>query len=307
MPPPVTAPAHPVCPAQTLAGRVAALLPERSGTPWTVEPCTAWWTVRYPAARLVQGDRALVLVARTWDTQIGWQLPDREPTRPDLHLESMSPAVIAREALRLVLPVLDDEAAGHAAKDGPHVMGRLELLNEIGHAMRLHGAATYNRIGLLVNSSTLAWGAPSGARYSVTLHGTNPVADVQIQGPVRAVEKAVTYFLPPAADERHEVPRVRGRLQRRLAAVLARHGQVEQTEQGGLAFSTGPGPGPYGYATPARDPQARQNHTPRGPDALRGVGAHSVPPRPPQLGRSPPPRPAAGRGAHPTAGRTHHP
>ncbi|MFM9698864.1 hypothetical protein [Streptomyces europaeiscabiei] len=174
MTPPVTAPARPTCPAQTLAGRVAALLPERAGTPWTVEPYAPWWTVRYPAARLAQGGRALVLVSRTWDTQIGWQLPDREPTRPDLHLESMSPAVIAREVLRLVLPVLDDEAAGHADADGPRVMGRLELLNEIGHAMRLQGAATYNRIGLLANTSTLAWGAPSGARYSVTLHGTNP-------------------------------------------------------------------------------------------------------------------------------------
>ena len=70
-------------------------------------------------------------------------------------------------------------------------MGRLELLNEIGHAMRLQGAATYNRIGLLPNTSTLAWAAPSGARYSATLHGTSPVADVQIQGPVRAVEQTM--------------------------------------------------------------------------------------------------------------------
>ncbi|GBQ04373.1 hypothetical protein SSP531S_58670 [Streptomyces spongiicola] len=273
MTPTAVAPVRPVCPAQTLAERVAELLPQRAGIPWTVEPYTAWWTVRYPAARLVQGGRALVLVARSWDTQIGWQLPDREPTRPDLHLESMSPAVIAREALRLVLPVLDDEAAGRAAKDGPRVMGRLELLNEIGHAMRLQGAATYNRIGLLVNTSTLAWAATSGARYSVTLHGTNPVADLQIQGPVRAVEKAVTYFLPPAADERHKTPRVRGRLQRRLAAVLARHGHVEQTDQGGLAFSTGPGPGPYGYATPAADAQARAHDTTPASVDLHGVGA----------------------------------
>ncbi|MET7573339.1 hypothetical protein ABZT04_33315 [Streptomyces sp. NPDC005492] len=285
MTPIATAPARPVCPAQTLAGGVAALLPERAGIPWTVEPYAAWWTARYPAARLVQGGRALVLVARTWDTQIGWQLPDREPTRPDLQLESLSPAVIAREALRLVLPVLDDEAAGRAAKDGPRVMGRLELLNEIGHAMRLQGAATYNRIGLLANTSTLAWGAPSGARYSVTLHGTNPVADVQIQGPVRAVEKAVTYFLPPAADGRPEIPRVRGRLQRRLAAVLARHGHVEQTDQGGLAFSTGPGPGPYGYATPAADAQARAHDTTPASVDLHGIGADFLISLAPQLCR----------------------
>ncbi|WP_181805665.1 hypothetical protein [Streptomyces shenzhenensis] len=280
-----TAPARPSCPAQTLASRVAALLPERAGVPWTVEPHTTWWTVRHPAVRLVQGGRALVLVARTWDTQIGWQLPDREPTRPDLRLESMSPDAIARDVLRLVLPVLDDEAAGRAAKDGPRVMGRLELLNEIGHAMRLQGAATYDRIGLLANTSTLAWGAPSGARYSVTLHGTNSVADVQIQGPVRAVEKAVTCFLPPAADGRPEIPRVRGRLQRRLAAVLARHGQVEQTAQGGLAFSTGHGPGPYGYATPALDPVSRAHDTTPASIDLHGIGADFLISLAPQLCR----------------------
>ncbi|MFF4543686.1 hypothetical protein ACFY1J_05475 [Streptomyces sp. NPDC001406] len=285
MTPIATAPARPGCPAQTLAGRIAAFLPERAGIPWTVEPYDAWWTARYPAARLVQGGRALVLVARTWDTQIGWQLPDREPTRPDLQLESVSPAVIAREVLRLVLPVLDDEAAGRAAADGPRVMGRLELLDEIGHAMRLQGVATYNRIGLLANTSTLAWGAPSGARYSVTLHGTNPVADVQIQGPVRAVEKAVTYFLPPAADGRPEIPRVRGRLQRRLAAVLARHGHVEQTEQGGLAFSTGRGPGPYGYAAPALDPVSRAHDTTPASVDLHGLGADFLISLAPQLCR----------------------
>ncbi|MFI9078733.1 hypothetical protein ACIGW8_20030 [Streptomyces sioyaensis] len=283
MAPSTTTPARPVCPAQTLAGRVAALLPQRAGIPWTVEPCNAWWTARYPAARLMQGGRALVLVVRSWDTQIGWQLPGREPIRPDLHLESLSPAVVAREALRLVLPVLDDEAAGRAAKNGPRVMGRLELLNEIGHAMRLQGAATYNRVGFLANTSTLAWGTPSGARYSVTLHGTNPVAEVQIQGPVRAVEKAVAYFLPPAAAGRPEVPRVRGRLQRRLAAVLARHGHVEQTDQGGLAFSTGRGP--YGYAAPALDPVSRAHDTTPASIGLHGVGVDFLISLAPQLCR----------------------
>lgn len=78
MNPPVTAPARPACPAQTLAARVAALLPERAGLGWSVEPYNAWWSTR-PAARLVQGDRALILVVHSWRTEIGWQLPDREP------------------------------------------------------------------------------------------------------------------------------------------------------------------------------------------------------------------------------------
>ncbi|MEU5978497.1 hypothetical protein [Streptomyces sp. NPDC047315] len=269
-------------PAPTRAERIAARLPERAGAPWTVAPYNAWWTARYPAARLVQGSRALILVARTWETQIGWQLPDREPTRPDLHIDSINPTVIARETLRLVLPVLDDEAAGRATGDGRRVAGRLELLNEIGHALRPQGAATYNRIGLLENTSTLAWGAPSGARYSVTLHGTNPVADVQIQGPVRAVEKAATYFLPPPArGPRPDVSHVRGRLQRRLAAVLARHVPVEQTDKGGLVFGTRPGP--YGYATPALDPISRAHDTTPASVNVHGVGVDFLISLAPQL------------------------
>jgi len=188
MTPPVAAPASVACPARTLAENVAALLPVRAGVPWTVEPYSPWWTARHPGVRLVQtarhpgvrlvqGERALVLVANghAWTTEIGWQLPAREPTRPDLTLKITRPDVVAREILRLVLPVLDDEAA--AAREDVS-RARLELLYEIGTAIRAQGAATYERGGLLVNTSTVTWSS-SGLRYSATLHGTSPVCDVQ--------------------------------------------------------------------------------------------------------------------------------
>lgn len=278
----VTAPVRSACPAQTLAARVAALLPEQAGLPWIVEPYGAWWSTR-PAARLVQGGRALILVAYPWNTDIGWQLPDREPYRADLRLDRMNPTVIAREVLRLVLPVLDDKAAGCAGQDGPRVMGRLELLNEIGHAMRLQGAATYNRIGLLADTSILAWGAPSGARYSVTMHGTNPVADVQIEGPVRAVERAISHFLPEPMEGRQVPHGIRGRLQRRIAAFLSRYAHLEQTEQGGLAFGTRPGL--YGYVAPALDPAARAHDTIPASADIHGIGVDFLVSLAPHLAR----------------------
>ena len=268
MTPPVTAPAPAVCPARTLAEHVAALLPARAGVPWTVESYSPWWTVRHPGVRLVQGERALVLVANghTWNTEVGWQLPDREPDRPDFTFRSARPDGVAREVLRLVLPVLDDEAA-RTVEDASRA--RLELLYEIGTAMRAQGAATYERGGLLVNTSTVTWSS-SGLRYSATLHGSNPVADVQIEGPVRAVERAVARFLPEPADGRQVPQGIRGRLQRRMAAFLARYGDLEQTEQGGLAFGTRPGP--YGYAAPARDAAARAHDTTPASVDLHGVG-----------------------------------
>ncbi|MGX1907684.1 hypothetical protein ACWIID_02290 [Streptomyces phaeochromogenes] len=83
-------------PSLTLAEHVAALLPPRAGTAWTAEPHRAWWSTA-PAARIVHGVRALVVVARAWDTEIGWQLPGRVPTRPDLRIARMAPAFIVRE------------------------------------------------------------------------------------------------------------------------------------------------------------------------------------------------------------------
>ncbi|MCD9904553.1 hypothetical protein LUR56_39765 [Streptomyces sp. MT29] len=274
----VTAPANP---AVALAGprRRAAARP--AGVPWTAEPGTAWWSVR-PTARLVQGDRALILVAHAWRTDVAWALPDREPYEPDLRLDRLAPQPIAREVLRLVLPVMDDEAA-RTREGGPRVMGRLELLNEIGSAMRTQGTATYNRVGLLLDTSTLAWGAGE-LRYSVTMHGTNPACHVQIQGPVRAVERAVGHFLPEADKRRPQAPPgVRGRLQRRLAGCLARYGAVEQTEQGGLSF--GAGPGPYGYAAPASDPIARAHDTAPVSVDLHGVGVDLLVSLAPHLSR----------------------
>ncbi|WP_328491239.1 hypothetical protein [Streptomyces zaomyceticus] len=289
MTPPVTAPALPASPVLTLAQDVAARLPMRAGAAWTVEPYRAWWTARHPAARLVHGRRALVLVARPWDTQIGWQLPDREPYQPDVTLPNLAPIPIAHEVLRQVLPVLDDQAAATVtdATRARHV-----LLAEIGAAIRAQGVATYERAGLLVNTGTVTWSA-GGVRYSATLHGSNPVCDVQLTGPVHAVERAATRFLPTAyagQKPRFPIDGIRGRLPRRVAAYLAPYTAVSQTEQGGLAF--GPEKGPYGYVAPAADPLARvQNTTPVSVD-VHGVGVDLLLSLAPHLTVDPRVRPA---------------
>ncbi|MFB8120578.1 hypothetical protein ACFC51_32530 [Streptomyces sp. NPDC055962] len=281
MSPTVTAPARTACPSLSLGERLAGLLPARAGQPWTVTPATAWWTTK-PAARLEQCGRALIVVARPWDTEVAWELPGRTPYEPDLRLSRTDPVPVAREVLRLVLPVVDDEVAG-ARVGGPRVMGRLELLNEIGAAMRAQGAATYNRVGLLMDTSTLAWGS-GGLNFSVTMHGTNPVCDIQMQGPVRAVERAVAHFLPEPNGGRQQAPEgVRGRLQRRIGAYLARCVDIEQTEGGGIAFGTRPGP--YGYAAPALDPAARAHDTAPASVDLHGVGVDLLVSLAPHLAR----------------------
>lgn len=276
-----SAPARPSSRAVTLAEHVAALLPARAGIPWTVEPHTPWWTARHPGARLVQGSRALILVARPWDTEIAWELPDRTPGAPDLRIERTAPAAVTRDVLRLVLPVLDDEAARTVADTAD---ARISLLQEIGTAIRAQGVATYERAGFLVNTASVVW-TSSGLRYSATLHGSNPVCDVQIDGPVRAVERAVALFLPgrPAEPKTWPMQGVRGRLPRRMAAFLAHYVDVEQTEQGGIAF--GSQPGVYGYAAPAVDPADRVRDTSPASVDLHGVGVDFLVSLAPQLAR----------------------
>ncbi|MFE7072620.1 hypothetical protein ACFU96_21315 [Streptomyces sp. NPDC057620] len=252
----------------TLAQRIAERLPERAGTAWTAEPHQAWWST-VPAARLVQGERALIVVSRAWDTQIGWQLPDRTPRAPDFTIQRMAPEPVAEFLLRLVLPVLDDEAA-RPRTDAPRVPSRLELCAEIGNAVRAQGSATYERPGFLPNSHTVTW-TSDRVRYSVTLHGTNPVADVQMQGPVLAVERAVAHFLPPAREGRPALPTgLRGRLERRMASVLARHVGIEQVDGKGLAFGTAPGV--YGYVAASPDAKARAHDTTPASVDLHNVG-----------------------------------
>ncbi|OEJ21050.1 hypothetical protein [Streptomyces subrutilus] len=255
-----------------LAEGLAAALPARGGNPWTVQPYRAWWTIE-PAVRLVQGLRALVVVADgPWDTEVAWQLPGREPTGPDLRVGSHEAARIARGVLRLVLPVLDDEAATRSRPGAPLVMGRLDALNEIGTAIRGRGLATHNHVGLHANSSVLAWGTPSGLRYAVTMHGSNPVCDLSVTGPVRAVERVLPGFLPLPSSRtpRHPMRHIKGRLARRLAAHLVHFTGVDQLDDEGLAIGTATGP--YGYVSPALDPVARVRDSTPAAVELHAVG-----------------------------------
>ncbi|AKN68709.1 hypothetical protein QR97_01825 [Streptomyces sp. PBH53] len=263
----------PVTPAPALASAVAARLPHRDGQPWTVAPYAAWWTTR-PAARLTQEGRhgALIIAAHPWHTDIAWQLDDREPYDPDLRLDRMSPQAVARETLRLVLPRLDDATAvKYAHQPGDATRQRLLHLDLIGAAVRAHGAATYNALGVLPNSNTVAW-ANRGVRYAVSLVGANPACDVSLSGPVKAVEQVLPHFLPePAAKTpRYPLRSVRTRLGRRLAAHLVQYTAVDQLDDGGLTF--GDATGPFGYIAPAIDPAARvRDDTPVSAE-LHGVG-----------------------------------
>jgi hypothetical protein len=268
-----------------LALQVAALLPYRAGVPWMLDaqPYTAWWSARR-AARLVQGERALIVVAHPWRTDVAWELPGRVAYEPDLRSDRLASAPLAQEVLRLVLPVADDEAAARVRTGAPGAARRAALLSDVGAAVRREGLATHEESGLLVNSSTVAWGTSAGVRYAVTLHGTNPMCDVSISGPVRAVERAVTPFLP----ELHQAPYrrmrgVRGRLTRRLAAYLSQHTYVEQLDCGGVAF--GAEAGPYGYAAPAADPAGRVYDTSPASIDLHGVGVDLLVSLVPQLCR----------------------
>ncbi|MGW1275557.1 hypothetical protein ACWD4V_01180 [Streptomyces tsukubensis] len=256
-----------------LALLVAERLPHRAGNPWTAAPYQAWWSLR-PAARLSQAGRpgALILVPHTWHTEIAFQLNDREPYEPDLRLDRMAPDPVAREILRLVLPLLDDAAAvTYASRAGDAERARLRHLNLIGEAVRAHGAVTRNHLGDDPNSHGLSW-ETAGVQYTATLVGANPAVNLSVTGPVRAVETALPLFLdePPARTPRRRVRGVTTRLGRRLAAALAPFTTVDRLDDGGL--TVGGATGPFGYIAPPADPYARVRDTSPVSAELHGVG-----------------------------------
>ncbi|RZU28241.1 hypothetical protein EV284_6407 [Streptomyces sp. BK022] len=279
---PTTPASVPPCPALTLADRVAALLPARDGELWAVQPYRAWWTVQ-PAARLVQGGRALILSWHPWSTGVAWQLPDREPYQPDAKTDEIGARHVADVLLRHVLPAVDDELAGRDTRDGAEV--RRERLARIGHVMRRQGVATLEQAGPLESAAHCTWGTPSGLRYTLTLFGTNPAGHLTVEGPVAAVEATLATFLPARQDKTPRIPlrHVRGRMQRRMAAFLARHTDVEQVDSGALAF--GSGDTPYGFVATPTDPVARVRDTSPVTVELHGLGADLLAYLAPQLTR----------------------
>ncbi|MFP3991043.1 hypothetical protein U9R90_26955 [Streptomyces sp. E11-3] len=256
-----------------LAHRVAEQLPHRDGNAWTAAPYQAWWTTR-PAARLTQTGRpgALILAAHPWHTDIAWQLDDREPYKPDLTLDRMAPEPVVRETLRIVLPRLDDAAAvtyAHRPAEAEHA--RLRHLNLIGSAVRAHGAATLNHVGIQPNSHVVAWGSAE-VQYAVTLVGANPVCDLSVTGPVAAVERVLPMFLPEPADQSPRFPMrsIGTRLGRRVAAHLVQYTEVDQLDDGGLTFGTATGP--FGYVAPPAGPITCVRDTTPVSAELHGVG-----------------------------------
>ncbi|MFI6686657.1 hypothetical protein [Streptomyces sp. NPDC050485] len=282
----MTTVATPIATVPAFAHRVAERLPHRSGTPWAAEPYSAWWTTR-PAARLTQAGRtgALIVAEHPWRTDVAWQLDDREPYAPDLTVESISPVLIARETLRLVLPRLDDAmAVTYTDRRDEASRRRLCHLDLIGSALRAQGAATYNHVGVHPNSNVLSW-STQGVRYAVTLIGANPACDMSVTGPAEAVERTLAHFLPEPTGRAPRFP-LRGistRLGRRLAAHLGQFTTVEQLDDDGLTF--GGCNGPFGYIAPPADPAARVRDSTPVAAELYGVGIDHLVHLAPRLAR----------------------
>lgn len=197
---------------------------------------------------------------------------DREPYEPDLALDRMAPEPVVREILRLVLPRLDDAATvAYAYGPAEAEQSRLRHLNLIGRAVRAHGAATLDRVGIQPNSHVVTWGS-AGVQYAVTLVGANPACDLSVTDPVAAVERVLPLFLPEPADQtpRFPVRGVRTRLARRLAAHLVQYTPIDQLDDGGL--TVGAATDPFGYVAPPADPTARVRDTTPVAAELHGVG-----------------------------------
>ncbi|MFJ9379369.1 hypothetical protein [Streptomyces sp. NPDC101455] len=246
-----------------VAERIAEALPPRNGQAWSAQAVDAWWSTA-PAAQLTQGDRALIVVARPWHTEVAWTTSDREPDRPDLKVESLSVPVLTGAILRRLLPEVDAHLAAQrqsGATDGLLAWREsITAMTDLITALALPGVRAPS-LHSDTSSTSVEVTLPSGvhARFG---RRTDPLLSLHLTGSVRALELLLPVFLPAPTDASHSMlTDVRGRYARRFAAHLARFTTYGQRSDGAVDFTGG------GYirgtiAAP-RDPKARvQDYSP---------------------------------------------
>ncbi|MET9393703.1 hypothetical protein ACGF7W_32475 [Streptomyces sp. NPDC048219] len=191
----------------SLAAEVAALLPQRHNTGWTVSPASV---AACPAARLSDGPRHFLLATDGGRTTLLTGTP--HTAEVSLTVAGSAPAAVASAALRSLLPRIDGAVDAPPTKQ-PH---RLAYLAEVDTRLRELGTLS-QQFDRADNTTGLAWQCHD-ATVSFTLRGACATGAVSFAGGLEALERFLAPFLPP-----HPGPgRVRAAVQRGCGGVARR-------------------------------------------------------------------------------------
>ncbi|MFE2184142.1 hypothetical protein [Streptomyces sp. NPDC059455] len=194
MPLPVVAPA-------TTAAPLAALLPARRGTAWTVGPGPYGIRNNAPTSRITDGRRALIVVEDAGRVEVFADRPNDFPVTPDAVVDSTDPvsvAALAARVLRWILPCLDAEAtrATIAERGWRQVIhNKGSALTELGFHLVDHGVVPQSVKRL--DGPGLAWMTGSGAEWGVWAHGVGGNFTLTYEGPTSGLYGALPVLLPP--------------------------------------------------------------------------------------------------------------
>ncbi|MFI5990357.1 hypothetical protein ACIBAC_00685 [Streptomyces sp. NPDC051362] len=191
-----------IAPART-AAPLAALLPARRRTAWTVEPATHYG-IRPNAAlsRITDGTRTLLIAESAGVVEVFVVQVDVFPAVPAAVVDANGPdpvAALAARILRSVLPDLDKATANatlvaHGWQQA--VIDTAQEMNEVAYELIDHGAH------LVVEPRTdgvgIHWQAPStGGEWSLCAVGNGSVI-LGYEGPVSGLYGLLTAVLPTA-------------------------------------------------------------------------------------------------------------
>lgn len=241
-------------PTTTLAADVAALLPKRLHTEWTVSAAHREGHPDHPATRLADGQRRfLLLLTDSGHTTLTAPAPAADTS---LTVEGSAPTAVAGAALRSLLPRIDrDIIRLSPPRQRQH---RLQRLAEIDDLLRELGTSA-ERFERADDTTGLSWQC-GDAFVSFTLRGTSATGSVSFRGGLGALERFLAPFLPP-----HPGPgRVRtsplrgcGGVARRVVAAFPH--AVEADEDGLVRFADADGGPLQGWVMP------RDINSPTGP------------------------------------------
>ncbi|MGW3628028.1 hypothetical protein [Streptomyces sp. NPDC000880] len=244
------------------AAPLAALLPARRGTEWTVGPAEYGIRSNCATSRITNGRHALVVVEEASRIEVFADRPDDFAVTPDAVVDVTSPdpvAALAAHVLRRVLPMLDSEAATQTA----HAKGWEQVLSdkagdltEIGFHLVDHGA--HPEPIQRIDGPGIEWTTGNGAEWGLYAFGTAGNLTLTYQGPASGLYGLLPFLLAPA--DGHAPTDASSGFARHLSA---RFPQLRPVDADELEF--GNYREPQGWiALPAKD-----EHTDRADDTTR--------------------------------------
>ncbi|MBK3647920.1 hypothetical protein [Streptomyces sp. MBT33] len=171
-----------------IAAPLAAFLPARQGTRWTVGHAPYSIRNNVPTSRLTNGRHALIVAEEAGRIEVFADRPGTFPVHPDVVVDATDPDAVVTLASRVMLSVLPDLDRDQAHETGRTkgweqvLTDRWAELSEVGYALLDLGAIVTTATG--VNGPGLTWKSATGGTWELWAYGQDRTITLTYDGPV---------------------------------------------------------------------------------------------------------------------------